>query len=268
MNNKPNHPGDNLNAPDNREGRSKNEVYAWAPYSTKEGLCVGGQKPGCDIDMQLFKQGLPIDQAFEYMREQKGFKAGLDNIIGHGGQARLDQILRTKRFVEERHVLEYKTGLKLADIHEFDVLDLNCNSMYVNQKVIDIFNRICPDEFEYFPISIETSNGISHRYFIINIINNVKNSIDLDASKFEIMPCNGLKLGDKGALWSFKRLILKRNALQGFHLARLWDSAEIMMSKEIVKALKAANVEKYYYSCENYVNGFYTMNELPNGELI
>tara|TARA_Y100000591_G_scaffold82388_1_gene69412 strand:- start:398 stop:1129 length:732 start_codon:yes stop_codon:yes gene_type:complete len=226
--------------------------YGWYPYSTKSGMHVGFMKKDELILLHFLKEGLPLKEAWEYKKTQPGIKNALNGIVGPFGPDLIDQVNRTKKFIENPYILQFETPLKLEEIHKFDVLDLETTGMiFCTQKVINIFNDFNCD-FEAFPISIQAKDGVSIQYYVLNITHLLMNTINYEKSRYKLD--EDCELGDKDSLdmytWS-----LNENPFKGKHLGRIYEvPSRILMSEDLANALKNAGVMKYYIPFEEQAN--------------
>jgi hypothetical protein len=231
---------------------TKNECYGWYPYSTKSGMAVGFMKKDELIDLSLLKDGLPLKEAWEIYKEFPGIKKALNGVVGSFGPDLIDEVNRTKQFVENPYILQFETPLKLEEIHKFDVLDLETTGMiFCTQKVINIFNDFNCD-FEAFSISIQAKDGVSSQYYVLNITHLLMNTINYEKSHYKLR--KRCELGDKDSMnmatWS-----LNENPLKGKHLGRIYEvPSRILMSEDLANALKNAGVMKYYIPFEEQAN--------------
>lgn len=135
---------------------------------------------------------------------------------------------------------------------KWDILNSTFGSPIVNQKVLDILNTICPDDFQVFPAVIRNykprATPFENRdYFVLNITRTV-DTIDREKSKYEESE------NSNSRIYGMKRSIFKENSIGPFHLARdkFWDHQELI-SLTLVKALKKEKVRGgSFYKDEDY----------------
>ena len=150
---------------------SDKNVYEWNPYGTNEGLPLGSQVAENNIVEDIFSLGLPIDKAYDKWLQYKGVQAALKGIHRSEGQDYTDEIKRTIEWMKHKPPLEYESSNSKEELEEFDVLNLSLFVPFGNEKVIQILEEICPDDYEAFPIKLHTSTGVSDKYYLININN-------------------------------------------------------------------------------------------------
>ena len=118
----------------------------------------------------------------------------------------------------------------------------NGQAPLVNQKVLDILLDLCPDEFQYFPVTIVGENPKhppfeNHDYFLINICQTV-DGID----KFQ----TDLQYLDKdlgGAAYGIEGDLFLKAKLPYFNMARDETLAShIYVAEPLVKAFKKAKI--------------------------
>lgn len=82
-------------------------------------------------------------------------------------------------------------------LKRFDYLANTGQAPLVNQKVLDILNKLCPDDIQAFPVTIVPEPGSKHEfenndYFLINITKLV-DAIDLEKSEVEFFDQDGAR---------------------------------------------------------------------------
>ena len=113
----------------------------------------------------------------------------------------------------------------------------NGQAPLVNQKVLDILLDLCPDEFQYFPVTIVGENPKhppfeNHDYCLINICQTIDG---IDKEKSDLTFC-----GEE--IDQIKTLVLKEN-MSPFTLARWkYSMVEKIVAEPLVKAFKKAKI--------------------------
>ena len=113
----------------------------------------------------------------------------------------------------------------------------NGQAPLVNQKVLDILLDLCPDEFQYFPVTIVGENPKhppfeNHDYFLINICQTIDG---IDKEKSDLTFC-----GEE--IDQIKTLVLKEN-MSPFTLARWkYSMVEKIVAEPLVKAFKKTKI--------------------------
>ncbi|PCI36120.1 MAG: hypothetical protein COB50_05140 [Thiotrichales bacterium] len=109
----------------------------------------------------------------------------------------------------------------------FDVLPVRTFPIF-NKRAVGVLEKICPDDFQAFPIKIINSPDKkklepfeNNDYFIINITNTV-DALDKENSN--------LKCYEDGSLYGVENLVLKSDVMGGHHLSR----DETLHSKKLV----------------------------------
>ncbi len=128
------------------------------------------------------------------------------------------------------------------EFKRFDCLPNNGQAPLVNQKVLDILSRLCPDDFQAFPVVIVPEPGSphsfeNHDYWLINITKQVE-AIDLEKSIlsfFEEMP---------NRVSSIKKLLfLNDKQFETPLIARIINDRSFeIVSPPLAQALKESNV--------------------------
>lgn len=124
---------------------------------------------------------------------------------------------------------------------KFDCLPNNTvgHSPLVNQKVLDIFMKICPRDIQAFPATIISEKNSSfifenHGYWLINIIR-----------EFDAIDCENsvLSFYEHGMIRSVKKLVFLDNNIYDFFISRVQnDHALKIVSPSLAEAFKEANV--------------------------
>ncbi len=138
--------------------------------------------------------------------------------------------------------LVFASKVKPEVFTKFDCLPNNTHgsSPVVNKKVLDILNKICPDDIQAFPATIVPEPGLkyefkNHDYWLINITSST-NIIDEGKTDFLYLSSS---LG--GQPYGAKRLVLKEK--NGNYLLRDKTLKTFMVaSPSIAQAFKEANV--------------------------
>jgi len=248
--------------------RRQKEVYAWAPVLSKDGMPIGGQDPETYIENSIFSFGRPIDKAFVTWAEYPGPKESLAGIKNPDYPNSVDKALRTKSWITSKSRLKYRAPIPKTALEKKDILYLDSTVPFVSEKVVSIFRRLCPNDFEAFPIELMTSTGFSNKFFLINVTNLLDGCIDYDQSHFR--PMFGKKEREFRSILSMSRLILTPGCMRGKGLARLYEKPNlVMVSPKIIDAMKQERVVgmEYVY-LEDETNRMFKSNYLPNGQLI
>jgi hypothetical protein len=248
-------------------GRQK-EVYAWAPVLSKDGMPIGGQDPETYVENSIFSFGQPIEKAFATWAEYPGNKKALLGIKNPDYPKFVEEAARTSHWIANKAKLKYRTPIPKTVIEKKDVLYLDSTIPFVSEKVVAIFRRLCPNDFESFPIELMTSTGFSNKFFLINVTNLLDGCIDYDQSQFR--PMFGKKEREFRSILSMSRLILTPGCMRGKGLARLYEKPNlVMVSPKIIDAMKQERVVgmEYVY-LEDETNRMFKSNYLPNGQLI
>lgn len=151
-------------------------------------------------------------------------------------------------------VLEWRNSEEALLI--YDVVPSHQTPLIVTQPVLDVFLQICPNDFQYFPVSIngrdqqtfydliDFGEGVEkinfHRkgYYLINITNQV-DAIDTKNS----IP--GKPSMDRGKLvWGFKKFVLKSGCMGKHHIAR----AKNLLGMELVSPTLAKELKKHNFN--------------------
>lgn len=135
--------------------------------------------------------------------------------------------------------LELETEAAEERLLTYDVLPNNSKAPIVNQRVLDLLTKYCPNDIQAFPVVIRNENPKlpdfdNHDYFLINITRLV-DAIDKKNSK--------LTYYDTENVNSIKKLRLKENCLPGYSLARIkgYEPLE-MVSPNLVSLFKKEKI--------------------------
>jgi len=134
--------------------------------------------------------------------------------------------------------LIYHAEISEEKLKGYACMPNNGQAPLVNQKVLDMLLELCPDEFQYFPVTIVGENPKhppfeNHDYFLINICQTV-DGIDKEQSDIVYF--------DNGDVRDIKNLILKKD-MRHFCISRLKNSlVDIVVSETVVKAFKKTKI--------------------------
>lgn len=141
---------------------------------------------------------------------------------------------REGRVEEKDYQLVFEIDMRENKLIELDVVPSTFPGLIVNKKVVEILKRVCPNDFQVFPVIIkskpekrESKKFVNYDYFLIHIINKVE-SIDLEKSEFLLFDDDKPK--ERGNILSPVKLRFKSNCLNGINIAK--DS--ILKSVEFV----------------------------------
>lgn len=148
--------------------------------------------------------------------------------------------------------------ITMQDALKFDQLINDSSCLLVNQKIIDILMKLVPEEVQFFDTEIRCKDGVLANYKLVNIAQTIE-GIDHEKSIYNW-------IGDEAdGIISLKRLVLKRESMNGYKIARLQEArGHILANEEIKQAFEAARVtglrfvtpEDYYAATyPNYAQG-------------
>lgn len=247
---------------------SDKTVFKWDPFGDNEGLPLGhiADKKG-HVEV-IFELGLPIKEAYEYWINFKGVKSVLEGLENNLCENSKSSIFFVKKWMEKPFPIKYVSSFTKEELEELDTFDLSLTLPFGNQKVIDILTDICPNDFEVFPIELETKTGISNKYFLINITNQIKGALDRSVCRYDVT--FGKKDGDKDSLTSFKTMVLNPNCMGSAKLGRLYEDGNCMMvHQDVMAAFHKNKIEGMsYLSLEDRINSRYRSNYLPDGKTL
>lgn len=124
---------------------------------------------------------------------------------------------RVKFFIPKKRVLT------------FDCLENTAGTPLVNQKIRTLIEDIAPNEVQFMDADLLCSDGtLSNTYFYLNVLN-VITGIDHEKSVYT-------KIKGLDDILSFKYLVYKKNALNGFHIARDSEYHSNLLVNEEIKA--------------------------------
>lgn len=125
---------------------------------------------------------------------------------------------------------------------KFDCLPNNATAMtpLVNQKVLDIFNKLCPDDIQAFPATIVPEKGSpykfeNHDYWVINITSLVD---ALDARNTEFLYLSKSLGGDP---YGIKKLVLNKDNEHLISRDKILKTF-IIVSSALSQSFKEANI--------------------------
>lgn len=142
----------------------------------------------------------------------------------------------------KKYDLIFHAEVPMEKLLKFDTLPNNCSGRppIVNQRVLDLLTKHCPNDFQAFPVTICNENPKlpdfeNHDYFLLNLTNLV-DAIDFKESK--------LTWDDDGDIDDLKTLRLKSNSMKSHHLARLkLYKIKVLVSPELVELFKKEKIK-------------------------
>lgn len=140
----------------------------------------------------------------------------------------------------KKYDLTYTYRYSESHLKRFDCFPNTGQSPLVNQKALDILNKLCPDDIQAFPATIVSEPGSKHEftnhdYWVINITKNI-DPIDHNNTVFSYTPKS---LG--GNIIGAKKLRFLDKEITGIARNKLFSSLKIV-SPSIAQAFKEANV--------------------------
>lgn len=97
---------------------------------------------------------------------------GVLHMVTPGSDARIFYI--GEKVTTQISKLSFKCAIKHSLLRQFDVLENFIGAPIVNKKVLEILSRVCPQDFEAFPIVVcnqdKTQEFEDRNYYIINIL--------------------------------------------------------------------------------------------------
>ncbi len=114
--------------------------------------------------------------------------------------------------------LIYSVNAERKDLSKYDYLP-SSPSPIINKKALDILLNLCPNDFQFFPVCLESGEMvkepfiIENEFWLINI-NKLVDTIDLENST--------LTLDDDNKIEDIRHLVFKERSMQdrAIHLAR------------------------------------------------
>ena len=245
---------------------SDKTVYIWNAFRDKKGLPLGGPEDGKHISLSPFIKGMPLKQAYEKWCTFKGPHAALTN--QHENQDYVKEVNRTVEWFEKPYPLPFVSTFKKEALEKMDVLSLDSFIPFVNEKVLSILSRLCPNEYEAFPIELYTPTGTSYLYFILNITHKIEDALDKPNCDYSIGYMQ--KEGDEDCVGRFKRILFKEGCMKNLMLGRLYESmGRVMVHKTIIDEFIKEKIHGFNVQIfENKINGFFKSNYLPDGKTL
>ena len=244
---------------------SDKNVYDWNPYGTNEGLPLGSQVAGKDIREDIFRLGLPIDKAYDRWLQHKGVQSALKGTHNSARKEFTDEIKRTIEWMKHKPPLQYESSNSREDLEKFDVMNLSLSVPFGNEKVIQILEKICPNDYEAFPIKLHTSTGVSDKYYLINIAHEIHHAIDRNKTKYKLWFDSNE--GDEDSIRGFDKLLFNENCMGDKLLGRIHeDLGRPMINKKVMDVFYENNIKGISYDpLEDNINGRYTDNYMRDG---
>ena len=157
----------------------------------------------------------------------------------------LEGIELTNEQVNAKPIFELK--VKQAEITKYDCIPNISGAPLVNQKVVDILQKLIPDEVQFFDAEVRCKDGTLSSYKLLNSTCKII-GIDHGNSIYSLIESTDVILG-------FKYLTYKSGCMGNHKLARdeeylsnLLVSNEIKQTfeKEKIKGVRFARAEDYY----------------------
>ena len=239
---------------------SDKEVFSWNPSESSEGLPLGSQVSGEHIRENLFEIGMPIEKAYEKWLGFKGVQAALKGTHRSEGQDYTDEVKRTIDWMKHKPPLQYISSWSKEKREKNDVMNLSLSVPFGSQKVIQILEEICPNDFEAFPVKLHTSTGVSDKYYLINITHVIHDAIDKENSVYTL--CFNKNEGDENSVRFIDRLLFKEGCMGNKILGRIHeDLGYAMINKKVIDVFDAKNIKGINYEpLENNINKLFTDN--------
>jgi len=148
-------------------------------------------------------------------------------------------------------VLDYKLifeiNMKESKMLEMDILPTGFPGLITNKKVLSILQRVCPDDFQVFPILIKSVPGkskhkefVNHDYFLIHIIKKIS-AIDFEASDFLLLDDSKPKVPNN--ILRIRKIRFKPNCMNSIHIARDEDYEPLeYISQHLFHILLSENI--------------------------
>ena len=118
----------------------------------------------------------------------------------------------------------------------FDNIINDSSCLVVNEKIVDILMKVAPEEVQFFDTEIRCNDGVITNYKLINVTQTVP-GINHEQSIYNWV-------GDKSdGIISLKRLVLKKNCMNGYKVARLEEfTGHALASEDLKQVFEAAGV--------------------------
>ena len=220
--------------------------YEWNPVRDTNGMPVGEAVYKKSIDDGIFWDGLPLQEAYDIWSKTtyvQSIFAGNDTWIPNGKES----TLLTRKWIQNKYPLPHRCYKPKAWANKQDIIKLDAIIPFVNERVLKIFDDMCPNEYEAFPIDLEAEDGKTKPFFMINITNTIKGAINLDESRYDIH--KGKTEHDKDRLKHVTKLTMYPNCMGDLTLARLYEStSNLAIHPRLIERFKKERVEGMMYT--------------------
>lgn len=157
-----------------------------------------------------------------------------------------------------------ETKLKEYDIHYFS------SGLIVNKKVLSILNKVCPNDFQVFPVTIRNRFDnkkkkpfVNHDFFLIYPTKKVK-ALDKTQSEFQM-----LKMpppDNQEHIMGILKLRLKQDCMEGSDIARDVDMPSLIyISQGLFQIFRKENIVGVEF-LPDYLSQFDRLNYSPSKE--
>jgi hypothetical protein len=247
---------------------SDKTIYAWSPSLNKLGLPIGGMVKGEHLHSGYFSKGRPIKEAIEHMKTFKGIQDALNRTKENKDFT--ESVHRTIKWAQDPYPIPFITRTTTKEILETsDTPNLSETQIpIVSKRVLELLNGLCPNDFEAFPIIVETPTGNSTNFYLLNITHIINPAIDEPNCKYKVWMDE--IYGVENSIQRFNRLLFQNGCMKGRFLGRVFDNVSMaMIDQKIIEKFRELKVKGFrYIPLEDEVNKLYTFNHLPNGKLI
>ncbi len=169
----------------------------------------------------------------------------------------------TQQEIDKSIIFDIKTTMQ--ETLKFDQIINDSTCLLVNQRTVDILNKLIPEEIQFFETEIRCKDGVLTNYKLVNITQEVE-GVDHEKSLYD-------KMINADAISGFMRLKLIKNCMNGYKVARLAEfHGHMLATEEIKQAFEAARVtglrfvtpEDYYAAI--YPN--YAQRQITHSQLV
>ena len=288
------------------------DICAWTIKKNGGGCFYGPKQDQMYFEQVVFSEGYPLDEILS-AKSQQEFESALNKRQhkhfwwrfkrnADGRPERISLLERTENWYHKQFPIPATSDQTKEKLQKYDFLHIMSCIPAVSPRALEVFHAICPDEFEAYDITIQTSTGPLEGYKLLNLTHQIFGAMDLDASviksyrsrgggdsglpmateqitndvlkkKYQEVATGSLSredLFDITAMSGILKLRLKHDCMKYCHIGRFAERlTDIMVSPILAGHFAKAKLKGFLYeSFEDHNNVRYTMNFDKDGNLL
>ncbi|WP_046229087.1 imm11 family protein [Paenibacillus algorifonticola] len=151
-------------------------------------------------------------------------------------------IFREARKITE-DIIVPKVIFECAEKYLYDVLPNSGSLIIVSENVVEIMEKICPNDIEIFDANVYVGDKKILNYFLINILHAV-DILNKDESKYSTIKGTNAILG-------FDKIVYNHNDIPNHHIVRNADyRSHVLVSDELKEAFEQSKIKGVHFSID------------------